>query len=47
MKELRQEHQRKTKAKGNLSVCKRSQENAINGRRKECAQEETWQFPPR
>ena len=34
MKEPRQEHQRKTKAKGNPSACKGSQENAVNGRRK-------------
>ena len=38
MKESRQEHQRITKAKGNPSVCKESQEN---GRRKVCAQERT------
>ena len=41
MKEPRQEHQRNTEAKGNPSVCKGSQENAINGRRKESAQKET------
>ena len=41
MKESRQEHQRNTEAKGNPLVCKGSQENAINGRRKECAQGQT------
>ena len=40
MKEPRQEHQRNTEAKGNPSVCRGSQEHAINGRRKECAPEE-------
>ena len=40
MKELRQEHQRKTKGKGNPSALTGSQENAGNGRRKECAQEQ-------
>ena len=45
MKELRQEHQRKTK--GHLSTLKGSEENAINVKQKESAQKETWQFPPR
>ena len=42
MKEPRQDHQRNTEAKGIPSVCKGSQEHAINGRRKECAQEQTF-----
>ena len=41
MKEPRQEHQRNFEAKGNPSVCKGSQENAIKGRGKECGQEQT------
>ena len=39
MKESRQEHPRK--AKGNRSALKGSQQNAINGKRKDSADEET------
>ena len=46
-KELRQAHQRKTEAKGNLSALKGSKENAINVKQKGSAQKETWQFLPR
>ena len=41
MKESRQEHQRKTELKGNPSALIGSKERAINGKRKDSAQEET------
>ena len=41
MQESRQEQDRKTEAKRNLSTLKRSQENAISGKRKDSAQEKT------
>ena len=41
MQESRQEQDRKTETKRNLSTLKRSQENAINGKRKDSAQEKT------
>ena len=41
MKESRKEHQRELEAKGNQSALMGSKENALNGKRKESAQEET------
>ena len=41
MKESRQEQQRKTETKESLPTLRRSQENAINGKRKDNAQEKT------
>ena len=44
MKESRLEHQRKLEAKENLSALKGRQENAINGKPKDSAQEETLEI---
>ena len=45
MQESRQEQQRKTETKRNLSTLNRSQENTINGKRKNNAQEKTHDVP--